>query len=230
VAGALRPLGPDALPEIPDGAVPPAAEPAEPPARPEPAGRPEPAPAAEVSEPAPYAAAPTRRARPSSRLGGALLLGAAAALVAVILVLLLTGGSGDHKKAATSTGSTARGSSATVPVAQINLTSPGGNTRQVGLAQVFRMGNRRAIIAAGQGVPPGAYALWLYNSRSDSRLLGFVPRPVRRDGRFATQGALPADAGRFARLVVSREHITRQTRSAPSHPGTIVLQGDLKLG
>ena len=75
----------------------------------------------------------------------------------------------------------------------MNLTSASGNSRQVGLAQVFENGNRRAVIVAGQGLQPGAYALWLYNSGSDSKLLGFVPERVGKDGRFATQGELPTE-------------------------------------
>ena len=112
----------------------------------------------------------------------------------------------------------------------MNLTSASGNSRQVGLAQVFENGNRRAVIVAGQGLQPGAYALWLYNSGSDAKLLGFVPERVGKDGRFATQGELPTNAEKFKQLVVTKETVTSNTKKAPTQPGDIVLQGDLKLG
>jgi hypothetical protein len=178
------------------------------------------------------AAAPTR---PSSRLGGALLLGGLGVIVAVVLILVINGGGDDSSKKSSSTLSTNPSTQTTPggqqrPVAQVNLTSAAGNSRQVGLAQVFENGNRRAIIVAGQGLQTGAYALWLYNSGSDAKLLGFVPERVGKDGRFATQGELPTDAEKFKQLVVTKENVTSNTKKAPAKPGQVVLQGDLKLG
>jgi hypothetical protein len=83
---------------------------------------------------------------------------------------------------------------------------------------------------AGQGLAPGAYALWLFNSKTDAKLLGFVPQRVGKDGRFATQGELPTDASKYKKLVVTNEVVTTQTRTPPKLPGQVVLQGDLKLG
>ncbi|MEA2368278.1 MAG: hypothetical protein QOH38_996, partial [Thermoleophilaceae bacterium] len=116
------------------------------------------------------------------------------------------------------------------PIAQVNLVSASGNSRQVGLAQVFENSNRRAIIVAGQGLDPGAYALWIYNSGSDAKLLGFVPERVGTNGRFATQGELPSNANKYKKLIVTKEDVTNNTKKAPTSPGAIVLQGDLKLG
>ena len=127
------------------------------------------------------------------------------------------------KPGTTTTGSQQR------PIAQVNLTSASGDPKQVGLAQIFENGNRRAIIVAGQGLSPGAYALWLYNSKSDAKLLGFVPQRVGSDGRFATQGELPSNADKWKQLIVTKEKVTSNTRKAPTEPGEIVLQGDLKL-
>jgi hypothetical protein len=228
VADALRELAPDAVPDVPgDGGV--AVE----------------APAGAEGEPAPALAEapaePRRRTRPrggvpapprpSSRLGGALLLAGAAIVVAVVIVLIVNSGGGGGKSSSVSRKpSTTATNQASQPVAQINLFAPSGKTNVVGLAQVFRMGSRRAIVIAAQGLTPGTYALWLYNSTSDARLLGFVPQRVGSNGRFATQGELPGDAGRFRQLVVTQERITSQTRTPPSQPGTIALQGTLKLG
>lgn len=168
---------------------------------------------------------------PSSRLGGALLLAGIGIVIAVVIVLILSGGDDNDKGSSVSrTAPTQTGTNAQRPVAQINLFSATGNSRQVGLAQVFQQGRRRALIVAGQGLRPGAYALWLYNSESRAKLLGFVPERVGRDGRFATQGELPRDAERYQRLVVTREQVTNQTREPPKRPGEIVLQGDVKVG
>ena len=247
VARSLRPLAGDGLPEVPGGeregvvAV---------------RGRvrtPEPDLEEEDGDEAPYTRprAPRRAERdrhadrerapyergepggPSSRLGGALLLAGLGIVVAVALILLINGGGDDDDNGGgtrparttppTQTGGPSR------PIAQINLFSPAGGSRTVGLAQVFQMGNRRAIIVAGQGVQPGTYALWLFNSPTQARFLGFVPQRVGRDGRFATQGELPGDAASFRRLVVTRENVTRNTRRPPARPGPIALQGDFRL-
>jgi sigma-70-like protein len=238
VADALRPVAGDALPEVPSGAAP--APPAEPPAYEE-----------EEEEPAAFDFPPRERPRrglptrdrlrertpaapgaPSSRLGGALLLAGLGIVIAVVIVLIINGGGDDGEKGSTvsRTAPTQTSTTGQRPIAQINLFSATGNSRQVGLAQVFQQGNRRALIVAGQGLRAGAYALWLYNSKSDARLLGFVPERVGSDGRFATQGELPGNAERFDKLVVTRERVTRETRDPPREPGTIVLQGDVKLG
>jgi hypothetical protein len=174
----------------------------------------------------------TGRGGQSSRLGGALLLGGLGIVVAVAIVLLMSGGDDTSKKGSTvtPTAPTQTGTNAQKPIAQINLFSAAGNSRQVGLAQVFEQKGKRALIVAGQGLAPGAYALWLFNSRTDARLLGFVPQRVGKDGRFATQGELPTDASKYKKLVVTSEVVTRTTRTPPKLPGRVVLQGDLKLG
>jgi hypothetical protein len=214
VAGVLRPIAPDAVPEV---------------SMPAPARQPE-----VEEERAPYAAAPGMQER-ASRLGGALLLGGAAIVVAVV-VILLVGGGGEEERDTSTVSTTPTNPPATQPqtspqpVAQFNLTPPGGGTRPLGLAQVFRRGEDRAVLIAAQSLRPGAYALWLYNSGRDARLLGFVPQRVTRAGRFATQGVLPRDAGRYRFLVVTMERVTRRTRRSPTRPGRIVLRGRMSLG
>jgi hypothetical protein len=182
--------------------------------------------------------------RPSSRLGGAIVLAGVGIILAVVLILVLSGGN-DNKSSdsgttsstastpATGTSGTSGGSGATGtsgvpdPIAQIQLRAADG-TKAVGLAQVFARGNQRAVIVAGQGIKPGAYALWLYNSKSDSRLLGFVPSRVGTDGRFVTQGALPTGAAKFKEMVVTRENVSGKNPALPKQPGAIVLRGTLK--
>ena len=231
VADRLREVAPDAVPDIPDGAAAAEAAPPEEPPPPPPLAE-EPAPALrEEGRPRGRGGIPTPP-RPSSRLGGALLLAGAAIVVAVVLVIVLSGGGGGGKKSARATTptNTTTTPGANQPVAQINLLSPRGGTKTVALAQIFRNGSQRAIVIAAQGLSPGTYALWLYNSASSAKLLGFVPARVTSSGKFATQGALPADAGNYQRIVVTSERITPQTKRVPSRPGTVVLQGMLKLG
>ena len=115
------------------------------------------------------------------------------------------------------------------PVAQINLFSPDGRQKIVGLAQIFVKGKQRAIVVAGQGLPQGTYALWLQGTPG-AKLLGFVPQKVGSNGRFATQGVLPTDASRYSSLIVTRENVKPNQTKLPTSPGSIALRGTLKLG
>lgn len=236
VADELRAVAPDAMPEIPSE-------------RPQPVGAPdddrdyEPSPYAvapddDRDEPSPYAV-PPRDGSGGSRLGGALLLGGAAIALAVVVILLVTSGGSDDNDIKGSTISTtppttqtqtSTQAASTQPVAQINLLPPGGGKRPVGVGLVFARGQQRLIQVRGQGLSPRVYALWLFNSAGDSKLLGYVPPQSFRNGQFATQGPLPADAMRFRQLIVTRENVSPTNPPTPTRPGQIVLAGALKLG
>jgi hypothetical protein len=232
VASELQPLASEPLPEIPVAAA----------AREE---APEPSPAAAPdSDPAPKR--PVRKPRPPrergagaggprvSRTGGAVLLAAGAAIViAVVLVLVLSGG-GSKKPAAAASRSTT--GAATTPkttgttpkvVAQINLNPPSGGAAK-GIAEVLQEQGKVGIAIVAQGLtpnskkPPNAYAVWLYNSPGDSKILGFVNPAVGSNGRLQTAGGLPTNAKHFQKLLV-----TLETQSNPKSPGTIVLEGPL---
>jgi hypothetical protein len=69
-----------------------------------------------------------------------------------------------------------------------------------------------------------AYAVWLYNSPTDSHILGFVSPGVKPDGKLQTAGVLPSNASHFKQLLV-----TLETQAKPHAPGKIILQGPLKL-
>ncbi len=236
VASELQPLASEPLPEIPvdpgprDQAPQPAVVAAEPPA-------------VEPARPAGERRAP--RSKPagarSSRTGGALLLAAGAAIVlAVVLVLLLSGGSSKKPATAASAGTRttptstsgatgATGASGTTPqvVAQINLNPPSGGSAK-GIAEVLREQGKTGIAIVAQGLtpntkkPPNAYAVWLYNSPTDSRILGFVNPGVGTNGRLQTAGGLPTNAAHFQKLLV-----TLESQSNPKSPGTIILEGAL---
>jgi hypothetical protein len=234
VASELGSIASDPLPEIPVESAS-RAQAAEPPA--------------EV-EPAPVTRRPSRQREPSrgrprqpreprsSRTGGAALLAAGAAVViAVVLVLVLSGGGGKKTTTAaarsststqpsTSTSTTSK--SGTKVIAQINLKPPAGGTKPVGIAEVLREQGKTGIAIVAQGLvpntkkPPNAYAVWLYNSPSDSRILGFVNPAVGTNGRLQTAGGLPTNAAHFQKLLV-----TLESQSNPKSPGTIVLEGTL---
>jgi hypothetical protein len=233
VASELQPLASSPLPEIPvearreEAPEPATAAAAEPTAAPDrPARKPRPRRARDGSPAGPRV----------SRTGGAVLLGAGAAIVvAVVLVLVLTGGGGGGKKPAaaaarsTTSTSTTPKTSGTTPqvVSQINLNPPSGGAAK-GIAEVLRQQGKTGIAIVAQGLtpnskkPPNAYAVWLYNSPTDSKILGFVNPAVGTNGRLQTAGGLPTNAKHFQKLLVTLEN-----QSNPKAPGTIVLEGAL---
>ncbi len=244
VASELAPLASQPLPEIPversGREATPAAAPSAPAQRPEPAssGEPRPAPSPRRRREEPGGASPGDRR--SSRTGGAILLGLAALAAVVVAIILITSGGSSNKNtnttaanattaATTATGTTATGTTATgTPqiVGQINLTPPLTSSKAKGAAFVLKRGTTTAIVVQGQSVTPNtkhdAYAVWLYNSPTDSHRLGFVTPGVGSNGKLSTAGALPANAGHFKQLLV-----TRETSQNPARPGTIILQGTL---
>ena len=66
---------------------------------------------------------------------------------------------------------------------------------------------------------------WLYNSGSDSHILGFVNPGVGANGRLQAASPLPSDAARYKQLIVALE-----TAANPHGPGKIILRGPLNLG
>ena len=207
---------------------------------------------AEAAPPdAPPEAAPAD-ARRSSRLGGALVILLAVVAVAAVLFFVLRGGhSNDHAATSSTTTSGSAAASATTPttpttpttassttssstsakvVAQINLSPPPGgkSSKAAGIAEVLKEGSTDGVAIVAQNVPPNstkppnAYAVWLYNSPNDAKILGFVNPGVGTTGRLSTAGALPSNASRYKQLVV-----TVETTASPKTPGTIILQGNL---
>jgi hypothetical protein len=180
--------------------------------------------------------APVRRsaAPPApSWVGGATLLALGALVVAIVVVIIIaTSGSGTKqspKPASVQTGtSTTTSTAATQVIAKDTLTSPTGSKGTLGVAEVYRVGTATGLVIAGQGVPANssrdAYAVWLYNSPSDSHLLGFINPGVTANGKLQTQGALPTNASHYKQLLV-----TLETQAKPSGPGRIVLKGALTI-
>jgi hypothetical protein len=116
----------------------------------------------------------------------------------------------------------------TVIVARVRLRPPHRRGRARGVAEVLKTGAtyRVKIVAHGlkRNTVSNAYAVWLYNTPDECRLLGFVYPEVGRNGRVRTAGALPKDAKRFHRLVISLEISAR-----PRDPHHVVLSGRLSI-
>ena len=202
------------------------------------------APSPKPSPPAPAGAqdAPLSRSLPSSKRGGALLL-AVLVVVVVVVVILATGGGGSHKAASTaastttpgatttSSGSSSSGTAkkATSPTVnkQIPLTSPDPASKAVGLAEVFSEGGKHAFYIAAEHLPPSTgffYAVWLYNSPTSALALSKSPA-VSSNGRLQGGALLPATAGNYREML-----LTRETSSRPTQPGPVVLRGAFSLG
>jgi hypothetical protein len=166
----------------------------------------------------------------SSKLGGVLLIAGLGIAIAVVLILLLSGGSDDNKGTGPvgGTTSTQPATTSTTPQveAQINLFPPGGGKKPLGVANVITQQGQRAIAVVGQDLPPNgtrfAYALWLENSPSSAKRLGFFGS-VKKNGRLQGLVAVPTDFASYSKLVV-----TRETQRNPKVPGPVVLSGNLK--
>ena len=185
--------------------------------------------------------------RRSSRLGGAVVILVAVIAVAAVLFFVLRGGHSKQHTASTpatttavapASATTSTSSSPTTStsatsakvVAQINLTPPSTDkkSKAAGIAEVLNEGTSDGIAIVAQNVPPNAtkppnaYAVWLYNSQKDAKILGFVNPSVTKTGRLSTAGGLPANASHYKDLVV-----TVETSASPKEPGPIILQGAL---
>ena len=185
---------------------------------------------------------------PSSRRAGALLL-AALVVVVLVAVVLITSGGGSHKASSTQSTGTSTSATTTTPSAsktstttsssstssskkptldkQIALTSPEPNSKTVGLAEVLSEGSKRAFYIAAEHLPPSNgffYAVWLYDSPTSFVALGKIP-PVSSNGQAQGGALLPANAGEFHEML-----LTRETNEHASKPGPVVLSGAFSLG
>jgi hypothetical protein len=89
---------------------------------------------------------------------------------------------------------------------------------QEGRTYAFYLAAER--LAASRGF---FYAVWLYNSPGSFEALSKSP-PVGSDGRLQGGALLPANAGNYHQMIV-----TRETNQRPGSPGPIVLRGEFSL-
>ena len=216
VAGELRPVAGDGLPDIP-------------------------AEGAEVDEAfGALKARDERRAevQQKSRLGGAILL-VGAVVVAVALILIIRSGGSSSDNGTASKGTTpARTSTQTSTGAQpsidkqVNLKPRTGSTsKALGVLLFLSQGNTKLIAVRAQGLRPTTnsrfYAVWLTGTNIAPKPLGFapaVPATGQNAGKLAFLNPIPSDANRYNRFVISVE-----SQRAPKKPGTTVLQGPWAL-
>ena len=112
--------------------------------------------------------------------------------------------------------------------AQVTLAATRAGGDAAGAAAVVVSRGNRGLAVAGQDLRPGDYAVWLYTSRSETRLLGFAPRVAGNGVLSVVARSIPADYASFRELVVSRERVTDANRDAErTTPGTIVLRGEI---
>ena len=180
------------------------------------------------------AAFATRSSLPSSRVGGALLLGAILAGV-IVAVILLTGSGGSSQRRTGSTprraaaGASASNTSTTAkPIEnkRITLTPTNPRSNAIGVAEVLSEGSKYAFFLAAEHLAPSKgffYAVWLYNSPTSHEPVSRGPN-VGTDGRMQGGALLPADAGRYHTML-----LTKETSTTPTHPGPVVLRGPFAL-
>jgi hypothetical protein len=188
--------------------------------------------------------ASTRRRAP--RLSTPVLATSTVAILAIGAVIVLLSSAGASPKhaslrttgrasaAGSSTSSTAASTSTSTTktsvhvLAHLKLASATPASKVTGIAEVLQDGSTKGLAIGARNVPPNtthppnAYAVWLYNSPTDARILGFVSPGVGKNGRLTTAGALPSDAGLYRTLIV-----TLETNGNPKTPGTIILRGTL---
>ena len=163
---------------------------------------------------------------PSSRLGGALII--AAIIVAIVVAVLLINNSGSSHKSTRTTAktSTSKTSKSAPSVHQILLHPPSPHSRSIGVVEVLTEGAKHGFFIEARNIAPSTgffYAVWLYNSHTSALPLSKAPA-VGSTRRLAGGALLPANAGSFREIL-----LTRETSLRPTHPGHVVLRGPFSL-
>jgi hypothetical protein len=208
LAAALAPLADAAVPSIPEGPIeqPRLAD-----------GRPD----TQVAE---------RHAPRPWQLLAALVVATAAGVAAL---LLITGTSANKRPLARPAAARSLPAVALPPrgagaqtLRQVVLAPTAADRGALAVATIVRQGSGLVLALRAHGLRPNsgdAYAVWLENPPGDARLLGFVSPLVGADGSFSAGVRLPADAGRFHVLAVTRE----RGAGRPTRPGPTVVSGSL---
>jgi hypothetical protein len=213
VAGALRPMAGDDLPEIP-------AEPAE---------------VDEAFEALDKRAARQEEVQRGSQLGTMIIFGALGLAVAIVLIIVLgVFDGGDEPNARTTTTTrTARTTPTERPrvVLQGKLAPPrGSQSNASGETAIinYKTANEFKLLIAATGLrvaPDGsAYAVWLYNSPAQLLFVGFPKATVNDAGKLEVVADLTPQTPTFQQVLVTLERVSK-----PVKPGRIVLSGKITV-
>ncbi len=136
----------------------------------------------------------------------------------------------DSATSSSSSSSTTTSTSQTAAiVGRINLTPPTGGGQTKGIALVLRQGSLSGLGIEAEHVPPTTtkprttYAVWLYNSPSDAKLLGYFSKGVNKQGALGSTAELPANAAHYKYLIITVETGDKTSRT----PGAVLLKGNL---
>jgi hypothetical protein len=147
----------------------------------------------------------------------------------VVAVILITSGGGSHKVAGTTAATTSstskKGSGPTVD-SQFALTPTESGSKAIGFVEVLSEKGEHAFYLGAEHLAPSTgfyYAVWLYNSPTSAEALSKSP-PVGSNGRMQGGALLPANAGSYHKML-----LTRETSTHPTTPGPIVLSGTFSL-
>ncbi len=152
-------------------------------------------------------------------------------------VVLITSGGGSHKRSAATTTTTKTPSTSTASASkkatgptvdsQFALTPTESASKAIGFVEVLSEKGEHAFYLGAEHLPPStgfSYVVWLYNSPTSAEALVKSPT-VGSNGRLQGGALLPANAGSYHKMV-----LTRETSDRPTHPGPIVLSGTFSLG
>ncbi len=146
----------------------------------------------------------------------------------VVVLVVASSGTSHHARAVVSRPAPHPSAAANVRTLERLVLAPtGSNPSALGAGAVVRQGGSLLLLLQARGLAPSrgdSYAVWLFNTTADARLLGFVSPQVGPAGTFSSGVTLPDDAIRFHSLIVTRESST-----TPASPGTAVLRSPLSL-
>ena len=215
VAGELRPIAGDTLPDVP-------AEPAE---------------VDQAFDALRGRMARQEEVKKSSQLGTRILFGAAGLIVAIVLIVALgVFGDDDDQKPTTST-VTRTVPTTTTPsetpdiVLRADLRPPEGSDSDARAETAivrYRSNNQFRLLLAGEQLDPApensAHAIWLYTSPSNALFVGFPKATVADDGKLEVVAELTPQTRQYREVLVTLERVER-----PTKPGRVVLRGQLAV-
>jgi len=213
VGGALRPIAPEGLPDVP-------AEPAE---------------VEQAFDALDRRTARQEEVRRSSRAGGMALFAGLGLLLAIGLLWALgafDGPAEDRPAANTTSTATTQTPTRYEPLQTAVMKPPRGRSSKAeAVAVIARPVGTEDLSLAIKGVKLArspkrgwAYSIWLYSSPTSARFVGFPTRLVGRDGALEFAFQLEKDTGNFKEVL-----LTRETVEQPARPGEIVLRGPLEV-